>query len=746
MEKHPRHPVRRSVPWLISAGLILLLVFARRTFSTAGPAATPQGAFGPAHAPSPLQAGTAPALAAQQDAPPLLTDATAHSTNSAGWQSYPIYAGEMTSIAIVVTPTVTQTVYVGTRDAGVFKTTDGGQSWQPARNSLTFYPIRSLQVDPQHPNTLYAGTDYDGIWKSTDGGNTWADSSSGLDKSLIVFNIVIDPQNTNTLYAGLAGGVGLVAGNIYKSDDAGATWKVQDQGIPRYSGTEHTNGIFSLAIDPAHPSWLYAGTNFDGAFASTNGGATWTAINDGLPFRQGSTQYRETVNALAVDPHHGNRLSAIITGEYYIFDSNQWQKISQGTSDTNGSIFTDYLYFYPTDPSIIYSAGDRFSISRNAGVTWTQLLGWPDSGHVPGIAFHPSTPDTIYAATDPLFDYVGGVYKSSDQGETWSEASQGIMAATIYGVAIDPQNSNNIYAGTGDGFLYHTQDGGATWSRGYYTINPDPYQQKVYYFGAISDVAVDPLDSQKIYIAATNFYTSTDHGEIFHEVDAVEYPICIAIAPQASSPIYVGTRFGHGIYRSADGGLTWNQKNQGLPLFGGSINPILSLAIDPTITSTVWAGTQYGGGIVKSTDGGELWQVKGLTETNFVEAIAVNPGNSNEILVGAGYSDGRIYKSTDGGNTWGVKTSGIAFVQDIVYDPRNSRWVYAATEGYGVLRSFDGGESWHDYSAGIFYPVLYSLAITQDDPPLLIVGSYGSGLYWAHPPSPTLVYLPAVLK
>ena len=560
---------------------------------------------------------------------------------------------------------------------------------------------------------------------------------------MVVFSIVIDPQNTNTLYAGLAGGFGLHIGHIYKSQNGGATWALQDMGIPPEVGT-YINGVFTLAIDRAVPSTVYAGTNFDGEFVSMDGG-NWQLSTTACP--SGALPGPASRSTPWPWIHHGNRLSAIIGGEYYSFANNQWQKVSQGMDDTNSGIFADHLYFHPTDPATIYSAGDSFKISTSAGITWTQRLGWPTSGHVPGIAFHPSTPDTIYAATDVLFDYTGGVYKSSDQGKTWSEASQGITAAKTYGVAIDPQNSSHIYAGTGDGFFYRSQDSGATWSRGYYTVNPPPYQQRRYSFGAISDVAVDPLDSQKIYIAAAaTFYTSTNSGEVFHEVDAVEDPICIAIAPQASSPVYVGTRFGHGIYKSADGGLTWNQKNQGLPTFGGSLNPILSVAIDSNITSTVWAGTQYGGGIVKSTDGGEHWQVKGLTETNFIVAIAVNPDNSNEILAGAGYSDGRIYKSTDGGNTWRVTVSGIVFVQDIVHDPRNSHWVYAATEGYGVLRSFDGGESWHDYSAGIFYPVLYSLAITQDDLPLLIAGSYNSGLYWTHPLSPIQMYLPLVRK
>jgi len=717
----------------LSMGLAFLLLFVQGdSFSAAGPTT---GDFGPAHSSLSLREGQVFSLEEGLDFSSLAGDRNGSLSASEEWHSYPIHGGEMTSIAIVTDPTITQTVYVGTRDAGVFKTTAGGQSWQPARTGLTFYPIRSLQVDPQHPNILYAGTDFDGIWKSTDEGNTWSKSSSGLDESLIVFQIVFDPQDTNTLYAGLAGGVALCVGNIYKSEDGSASWEMKDNGIPRYLGTEHTNGILSLAIDPADSSLLYAGTLHDGAFQSTNGGETWTAINDGLPFRSGSTEYRESVNALAIDPHHSNRLSAIIGGEYYVFDSDSWQKVNQGIYDANSGLFTDYLYFHPTDPAIIYSAGDRFSKSADAGINWTQYLGWDDSGHVPEIAFHSSSPDAIYAATDILMRYWGGVYKSSDQGETWAEVSQGITAAVIESVAVDPQNSNYIYAGEGNGHFYRTQDGGATWQRDYLGG-----------FG-VSDIAVDPLNSQNIYAAdGLDLLKSTDQGETFNRINQVQDAECIAITPHASSPIYVGASFGHGIYKSSDDGAIWTQKNEGLPTFGSSICPILSLTIDPNDPETVWAGTQYGGGIVKTTDGGEHWQTKGLTETNFVEAIAVNPDNSNEILVGGGYSDGRIYKSTDGGNTWQVKVSDIAFVQEIVYDPRNPRWVYAATEGYGVLRSFNGGESWFDYSAGIFYPVLYSLAITEDDPPLLVAGSYGSGLYWIHPPAPTQVYLPVVMK
>ncbi len=150
------------------------------------------------------------------------------------WQSYPIGAGETTSIA--VDNTNAQIVFAGTRDAGVYKSTDGGQTWQPSRTGLTFFPIRELRMDPRHSNILYAGTDFDGIWKTTDAGNSWSKSSTGLDESLVVFNIVIDSSNTSVLYAGLAGGAGLSIGNVYKSEDGGASWVMKDSGIPRVGG------------------------------------------------------------------------------------------------------------------------------------------------------------------------------------------------------------------------------------------------------------------------------------------------------------------------------------------------------------------------------------------------------------------------------------------------------------------------------------------------------------------------------
>jgi len=207
--------------------------------------------------------------------------------------------------------------------------------------------------------------------------------------------------------------------------------------------------------------------------------------------------------------------------------------------------------------------------------------------------------------------------------------AQGITAVGINSVAIDPRNSKYIYAGSSEGYVIRTTDGGLTW------------QDSPLFSWPVTDIAVDPLNSQKIYLASSYIYTSTDQGVTFKQVDAVRSATVIAVTPHASGPIYVGTDFGGGIYKSSDGGVSWVQKNEGLPLSGGSISTILSLAVDPGAPSRVWAGLSLGTdhsqpGIVRSDNGGDHWYGRGLSRL-MIEAIAIHPANGNTILVGANY-------------------------------------------------------------------------------------------------------------
>jgi len=680
--------------------------------TAAGAPANEPSVYGPLHAD---RTGDHRSSAASPTVP------LAKTAGTATWTSYPLFAGEMISIASH--PTVPDIAWVGARDAGVFKTLDGGQTWAPSREGLTFYPIRHLVVDPTNHARLYAGTDFDGVWKSTDGGENWFKASTGVDDRFVIFNMAIDPSNTDIVYAGGFGGVAQTIGAVYRSTTAGAAWTRTDAGIEP-TGSTWVNGIQSLAIDPDVPTTLYAGTTYEGIFRTTNAGTTWSAINDGVPWLA-EPDWRKSIDALAVDHHHGGRPSAVIsTVDYYVLDpSDVWQVLS------HDFLAGKRLAFHPTVSDRVMMAGGSYVWSTDGGLTWS------DSG--PGtldFALNATEPDTVFGARDVGFSEPGGVYRSTDSGATWSWAGNGITAVAVRSVAADANDPNRLFAGTGAGFLYRSTDGGVTWSRAVDADHPTRFK-----FGfEVEDVVVDPLDSSRVFLAAGHLFRSLDGGASFGEVALITSSNVVNITPD-SAAIYVGCSFGDGIYKSPDGGDSWAQINTGLPTFGNDITPILSLAVDPGDYQTVWAGTQFSGGIVKSTDGGLNWQVMGLTDSNFVHSIAVNPNDSNDILAGAGFWEGGLYRSTDGGLTWTTILDNIAFVYDIVYDPLYPGHIYAATEGQGVLRSVDGGASWTDISDGIFYPMVYSLDITTDR--RLLTGSYGSGLYWMPlPPDPTVIF------
>jgi len=133
--------------------------------------------------------------------------------------------------------------------------------------------------------------------------------------------------------------------------------------------------------------------------------------------------------------------------------------------------------------------------------------------------------------------------------------------------------------------------------------------------------------------------------------------------------------------------------------------------------------------LYNSEDGGQSWSLSGLNDESIVSAIAVDPSNADILFAGAGYGVGKIIKSSDGGKTSDCKLEGISMPTEFVFDPRNPDFIYVSTEGYGVLRSTDHGKTWKEYDNGIFYPLLYSIDISGGDNPVLVAGSYGSGIY-----------------
>ena len=296
-------------------------------------------------------------------------------------------------VALAIDPMTPATLYAATGLTGVFKSTDGGMSWNAINNGLhgsfgspSFYEIGvvALAIDPLTPTTLYAGEleEFAGAFKSTDAGASWSEIEVGLPTSGSpsaphVTALAIDPLTPTTLYA-LAG---FYQGSLVKSTDAGENWF----GLPTIFGSQ------AVAIDPHAPSTLYNGTQEEGVFKSTDGGAGWdvTALAPA------------NVSALAVAP---------------------------------------------STPATVYAAtlGGMFK-STDGGARWHGAnTGLTDSANVRALAIDPDTPATVYAGT-----LRGGVFKSRDGGTSWHAINSGLPAgSSILALAIDPLTPTRIYAGT----------------------------------------------------------------------------------------------------------------------------------------------------------------------------------------------------------------------------------------------------------------------------------------------------------
>lgn len=272
--------------------------------------------------------------------------------------------------ALAVDPQTPTTLYVGT-DIGIFKSIDSGLSWVRFPDGPV--DVRAVAIDYQNPSTVYAGSFSSGFFKSTDGGATWIHPQNFLTQLRV---LVVDPQTPTTIYS--------ESGGVAKSTDAGATW----------TRSAFLGLVYSLAIDPQTPTTLYAGTHNNGIFRSTNGGATWSTVNGTARVVQG----------LAIDP---------------------------------------------LTPSTLYagSISDGVLKSTDAGASWTVSSTGLPNALVGTIVVDPNEPSNVYVATHDKFDMVGqGVFRSNNGGATWTTLNDGLTNFNITALTLDPQNPTTLYA------------------------------------------------------------------------------------------------------------------------------------------------------------------------------------------------------------------------------------------------------------------------------------------------------------
>lgn len=640
-------------------------------------------------------------------------------------------------------------LYVTDAKAGVFKSTDGGISWQAINNGITartgetneIIPIFSLTISPTDPNLIWVGTKgVRGAFKSTDAGKTWKKMDSGISyPALTLRGFAIDPRDNNIVYT--AGELSswewsgtnksgkefdLVKGIVYKSTNGGKSWQEIWKGnnLGRY-----------ILIDPRNPEVLYLSTGIfdreaadsdwktnkpggEGILKSTDGGKTWRRINNGLGNWYVGSLFMHPTNPDILLAGTGNNTFMDGGGVYITKDAGEtWQYTSLQTEITSVEISS-------ADPNIAYAGnyGESFR-STDGGLTWQETSkmgdGWGPPGLLAGqpIDFQadPRDPDRVFANA-----YGGGNFLTEDGGRTWVDVSSGYTGSMVRDIAVDPKAPGHVYAAARSGF-FETLDGGDSWQTPNTMFRANDYHA----------LAIDPSDSAHILSELScerSLLNSRDGGRSFSRTvsnSANKAWRVVAFAPSDPSIAYAGSsgyqscgQFdfmfeGSGLLRSEDGGQTWKEAND-LSTSNAAVNQI---AIDPHDPLTAYAATNHTG-LVKTVDGGNTWEAAGaavFTKSVTVHAVEIAPQDSN--LVYASKWHGGLWISTDAGKTWKRTSNGLkpeAVITDIVFDPTDQRVMYVADLFGGVFRSQDGGKTWKMINTGLLNRAINRLAISAD--------------------------------
>jgi len=372
---------------------------------------------------------------------------------------------------------------------------------------------------------------------------------------------------------------------------------------------------------------------------------------------------------------------------------------------------------------------------------WTEVGPTNIGGRCTSLAVHPTNPDTLYIGAAG-----GGVWRSDDGGQTWTAQWHDQPVLNVGSLAIDPKSPDTVYCGTGEANgsadsyagvgIFQTVDGGQTW-----TLLASPETAGIP--RRIGTIAIDPFDSGHLVIGGVThdegdssaMFSSTDGGKTWVReqfISANNYWCnCVVFHPTAQGVIFAtidenGSK--NGIWRSQDGGQSWQQLTSGLP--ATSTMARVSLAIAPSKPDTMYAiaATSTDGvlGVFRSTNRGSTWKSIGGSEfanegqMNYGNCIVVHPTNPNWVLCGGV----DLHLTTDGGATWtqashwdadrGTAQYAHADHHALAMPEAQAGLVYDANDG-GMDTSSDGGKTWANRSNGLAATMFYDIDVAQSD-------------------------------
>jgi photosystem II stability/assembly factor-like uncharacterized protein len=510
--------------------------------------------------------------------------------------------------------------------------------------------IQALTCDPRNPDTIYLGCDVGGFYRSDDAGKTWTIHNEGL-TDYFIQSIAVHPRDSQILVLGAEGG-------IFRSIDGGRTWEPKRGGFANLSSSSFSAPIGALCFDPTEPEVLYAGI----------GRPRWG--KDGR-------------------------------GEIYKSDDcgESWRLVTPpGTLDPRALVCDLKM---AADGSYILAATDKgLYRSGDGGATWQQSNQGLPHTQTRRVAISASNPQRVYctlattARDGQPFD--GGVYRSDNGGMTWTSRRNGLpkqvgksgesarMTSNLMQIVLDPRDDQTAYVGDFawvTAGIYKTTDGGLSWRR-----------------------ATDHFSAAK----------NMDFGWIKQWGPSAE---CLTIAPAKPERLVFGTS-GH-VFLSDDAGATWQQRySRQLPdgrFASNGVAVTCSLQATPDVgVSGRWYFGSMDVGLLISEDDGQTFRTsyQGLKDAGNCFSLLQDPAQPEKLWIGTGQwgaNQGYVSRSVDSGKSWklvGEVKTGLPCGQvcSLVLDrssPIDRRVVYATCNGFGVYKSSDDGDSWQRICAGL---------------------------------------------
>ena len=577
-----------------------------------------------------------------------------------------------------------------------------GMTWIAHNEGLSGGDIRSLAIAPNRTNLL-AGSHYGGaMYRSTDSGATWDTANTGLAGLADLFIPDVIYTSNTTAYAAVS------RKSVYKTVNNGDTWTQVANGLPS------TTNPTCLVASPNFTSdnTLFFGTQ-EGVYRSTTVIESWSEA--------GSALSGEQINDLVLSPNFTSDGVAFAAVEKSLpFEGGIW-KWTNASGDwikiydsSLTDMYIDHLAIspnYASDQTLYAGSISGLYKSTNGGVTWDPLV----AISVQALAVSPNygTDGTVvYSSLDFSSNYE--IHKSTDFGATWDPIYSGLPNVPTRNLIFDPAYSPTnpvIYAGTNGGGVYKTYDSGGSWMPATEGIIPQ-----------IKAMALSPnyTTDQTIFLGpwGGGVHKSTNGGISWEKSGLMTNWIkALVVSPSYTidQTLFAGTSVG--VYKSEDGGGSWNLKRTGL-----TNGWTASLAISPDyyVDQTLFTGTigGMGGGVFKTINKGETWTEvnTGMIDPAQVWALAISPGFTNDQTVFAGLSfNNGIYKTVNGGGSW-TKVLDSVDCHALTLSPyyTSDGIVFAGTRGDGVYRSKDFGATWEQVLYQANAENIYGLALSPE--------------------------------